>query len=102
MPSFGYGPHTFNADSIEEGLAIGKTLENLVLFEYQKKILRELKHGHDFGRNRVCKCGMRLRDYYLSDWSDPTNALICGLLFREAISMRAAHDSLPKTPEEAN
>ena len=47
MDSFGYGKYSFQADSIEEGLAIAKCLEKLD----HKKTLRE----HEFN-SRTDKC----------------------------------------------
>lgn len=59
MKSFGYGNRVVQASSIQEGLAI---IAALYSREARKRLIA-IKHGHDFGYDRVCCCGTREVDY---------------------------------------
>jgi hypothetical protein len=41
--------------------------------EWRKKELEKVRHGHDFGYNRECICGLRERDYI----TKPDSRTVC-------------------------
>lgn len=63
MDSFGYGGRIVSASSAEEGLAIVRELDRLDWRRNRIKMLQSVNHGHDFGHNWFCPCGMPEKDY---------------------------------------
>ena len=61
----------FRCNSIKEGIAIDKELFRLDRKKELENFLRNIKHGHDFGYNRKCDCGMIERDYYADQLENP-------------------------------
>ena len=59
------GKYTILAHSVKEGNAIISELERLDMKQNRRRLLRRIKHGHDFGYNRTCKCGLTDKNYLL-------------------------------------
>lgn len=53
---------------IETHLAIRAETERLRAESKRRNYLRDNKHLHDFGHDRVCKCGMEERDYDMTGY----------------------------------
>ncbi len=62
---------SFRCNSVEEGIAINKELSRLDREIEREEALRKIKHGHDFGRDQKCNCGLVLRDYYANQLDNP-------------------------------
>ena len=61
----------FRCNSVEEGMAINKELNRLDRRKEREQALRKIRHGHDFGYNRKCDCGLIERDYYEDQLKNP-------------------------------
>ena len=55
--------YTILANSSNEGYAIINELERLDEQENRLQLLQRIKHGHKFGDNMICKCGLAKIDY---------------------------------------
>lgn len=53
-------------------VAIAKYNEEYSLRKYREDLLKKIDYGHDFGYNRVCKCGVSQRDFHANE-----SKLIC-------------------------
>ena len=62
---------SFRCNSIEEGIAINKELNRIDRKKEREEDLRKIKHGHDFGYDQKCDCGLILRDYYIYQQENP-------------------------------
>ena len=45
-------------------IAIQKEISRLDRQQEREEALRKIKHGHDFGYDQKCDCGLLVRDYY--------------------------------------
>ncbi len=46
-------------------VAAQKSADSYKRRQLRRDMLQSIKHGHEFGRNRVCSCGLDERDYAL-------------------------------------
>lgn len=65
MRTFACGDQVVTANTIDEGVAVVVHLDRLEAARKLRNKLRENRHGHNFGYNRVCRCGLSERDYYM-------------------------------------
>ena len=53
------------AVAYNECVAIPQMLDSLTINMKRQELRRKLKHGHCFGYDRQCVCGLSEKDYYL-------------------------------------
>jgi hypothetical protein len=70
MTIFSRGGFTVEAQTMDHGLAALDELERLARNKTLWIHLRDINHGHVFGDDLICKCGMQAIDYYANTDQD--------------------------------